>query len=341
MLSFLNTKGLTAALALTIVLSLAAMPTMAVADDRLRFIVFGDAPYSDEQSRELEEDLAPMIREAKVPFLIHLGDFKGSKESCTKLLIRKRYNQLMNLHPRPVFYTPGDNEWTDCDHTKKLEPKDRRPELERLDFLRTLIRSRPLTLPDGWNYARQPNFPENARWTQGKVMFATVHIVGTNNGRHYIDKDDIERALDLVDKRDEANRVWLKEAFDAAHKYNSGAVVIASQADVIDVENDVRDMPCSRTVRMRCDAFAPFRDHLMRLAAGFKKPVLFVHGDTKWFCLDKTFGGKIAPLLWRLNALGDTTSKVDATDITVRFHDENRPFEIKPLTTDESLEKCR
>ena len=71
----------------------------------------------------------------------------------------------------------------------------------------------------------------------------------------------------------------------------------------------------------------PFRDALLRHAAGFRKPVLLLHGDTKPFCLDKTFGGATAPKLWRLNAIGDFTA-VDATVVTVRLDDQKQPFGI-------------
>lgn len=331
---FSNTKGAATRLALTVALSLAAMPSTAVSADGLRFMVFGDAPYTGEQIKVLDKTVAPAIQDAAFSFLIHLGDMKSGGESCTDALIGDRYDQLMALHPGRVFYTPGDNEWTDCDRPGLAE---RFSELWRLDFLRTLIASNPMKLPADWHYATQPEFPENARWTQGGVMFATVHIVSTNNGREEIFLDDIETTLDLVDARDRANLAWLGAAFDAARRSDSGAVVIATQADVTKLAGTA---PCSDSLRIRCDAFATFRDQLLRLAAGFKKPVLLVHGDTNPFCLDKTFGGDTAPLLWRLNALGDY-SEVDATVISVDPDDPEQPFVITPLMTGASLgETC-
>ena len=330
MQSFSNTKASIGGLALTIALSLAAMPSTTVAADGLRFLVFGDAPYTPPQIEALKNTVAPAIGKAEASFLIHLGDFKGGKESCTPILIDTRYEQLMDLRPGRVFYTPGDNEWTDCDR-RKLKP--RFSELERLDHLRSLIASRPMKLPADWHYATQPNFPENARWTQGNVMFATVHIVSTNNGREEILLDDVETTLDLVDARDQANRDWLRAAFDAAGESDSGAVVIATQADVT---KRAGNAPCSDSLRIKCDAFAAFRDQLLRRAAGFDKPVLLVHGDTNPFCLDKKFGGDTAPKLWRLNALGDY-SEVDATAITVHLNDREKPFAIKPFMTGASV----
>ena len=330
MLSFVNSWFSIKGVALAIVFILAPVATAAVAEDELRFLVFGDAPYTGKQIEILKETVAPAIQNADYSFLIHVGDFKSGGELCTDALIKERYDQLMAFHPGRVFYTPGDNEWTDCDRPFL---KQRFSEVERLNHLRSLIRSRPMKLPVDWQYTTQTEFPENARWTQGNVMFATVHIVSTNNGREEILKDEIEPTLDLVDARDKANRAWLRAAFDAARKSDSGAVVIATQADVTKIAGSA---PCSDIVRVQCDAFAAFRDLLLRLAAGFKKPVLLVHGDTNPFCLDKNFGSDTAPLLWRLNALGDF-SEVDATAVMVQLNDQENPFAIMPLMTGASV----
>ncbi len=344
---FSNTRGAAPVRALTLALSLAAVPSTEVSAEELRFLVFGDAPYTDEQIKELKDTVAPAIQNAEFPFLIHLGDMKGGGESCTDALIQERYEQLMALLPERVFYTPGDNEWTDCDRPSLDQ---RYPELERLDHLRDLIVSWPMILRADWEYATQLEYPENARWTQGNVIFATVHIVSTNNGREEIFLDDIETTLDLVDARDRANLDWLRAAFEKARNLGSygasaDAVVIATHVDVSKLESKNRE-PCSAAVRIRCDAFAAFRDQLLRLAADFKKPVLLIHGDTNPFCLDKKFGGNTAPLLWRLNALGDYTaplpwrlnalgyySEVDATVISFNPFDPEQPFEITSLTS--------
>lgn len=334
MQSFSNTKVSIGGLALTIALSLAAMPSTTVAAEGLRFLVFGDAPYKRMEIERLNDTVAPAIGNDEASFLIHVGDFKRGKETCTETLIDTRYEQLMKLRPGRVFYTPGDNEWTDCDRPGLLPSLS---ELKQLKDLRSLIEDRPMQLPASWHHTTQTNFPENARWTQGNVIFATVHMVGTNNGREQILLDDVETTLDLVDARDQANRIWLKAAFDAAGESDSGAVVIATHANVT---KSAGSAPCSDSLRIRCDAFAEFVDQLLRHAAGFKKPVLLVHGDTHPFCLDKELGGDSAPKLWRLNALGDGT-KVDATVVTVQLDNEDQPFKIEPLMTDESLEKCR
>ena len=154
---FSSTIGATAGLALTLALSLAAMPTGAAAD--VRFIVFGDAPYGVKQSDLLDRDVAPAIKNDKPSFVIHLGDFLQTKtESCAKPLFGQRYEQAMGLHEDWVFYTPGDNDWTDCDDSRMgkrgLNPVS---EVDQLKILRGLIkgkRMKPMLVKE-WVYETQ------------------------------------------------------------------------------------------------------------------------------------------------------------------------------------------
>lgn len=166
------------------------------------------------------------------------------------------------------------------------------------------------------------------RWHYGGVVFLTLHMVSTDNGRKEILLDDKELALTLVDARDRANLLWLEAAFTEAEKTGAGAIVIAAQADVMQHHSD---MPCGPHRREGCDAFAAFRLKLRHLAAKFARPVLFVHGDTNPYCLDRAFGGAAAPKLWRLNSTGDF-ALVDAAEIRVNLKDAAAPFSVISLT---------
>ena len=304
------------------------LPTHAQAQS-FRFVAVGDMPYSPQERQALDGEIRDAIATSQVPFVVHYGDFKGGGETCSESLFTARRDQIYGLLPGRVFYTPGDNDWTDCDRPFLKEPAS---ELTQLDLMRRLFFDQPLDLPESWAYARQPNFPENARWQQNNVVFTTLHVLGTNNGRQEILLDDPELALSLVEARDQANRVWLQEAFDAAKE--AQALVVTVQADVTNPDGSGA---CTAYHRMNCDAFSNFRDQLMRLAANFReqgqpaKPVLLVHGDTFPFCLDNNFGGEMAPNLWRLNAWGDFQSPPDATEITVQPSVMDEPFAVKTL----------
>jgi len=295
------------------------------------FIAIGDTPYSAEEEKTIKEEISLAIKEANPPFVVHYGDFKGGGESCSKKLFRKRRKLIHDLLPDRVFYTPGDNEWTDCDRSF-LEVAV--SELEMLNLIRQMFFRKPKNLPAEWAYTRQANFPENARWTLKDILFVTVHQVSTNNGRIDINKDDIELALSLVDARDQANRVWLEEAFSLALEQKAKAVVVITQADVTSPNGGGI---CTPQNRMNCDAFTTFRANLIRLARNFadwdqpRRPVLLLHGDTTPYCFDKYFGGQAAPNLWRLNAWGDFTTPADATVITVQPENTAEPFAAKTL----------
>lgn len=307
----------------TITISLLAQP--------FSFIAMGDTPYSSTEEELIKSEIIDSIRDYNPPFLAFYGDLKGGGESCTDSLINARHDMIMGILPNRVFYTPGDNEWTDCDRAFLDKPFS---ELERLDYLKRVFFSKPMNLPSNWDYASQPNYSENARWMQDGVMFVTLHMVSTNNGRIDILKDDIELALSMVDARDQANRVWMSEAFDMAIKANAKAVVIITQADVTSADGAGL---CRANNRMQCDAFKSFRQQIRFEAKHFAKrgenrrPVLLIHGDTNPYCLDKSFGGKDAPNLWRLNAWGDFTSPADATIVTVDTNNTLTPFSARTL----------
>jgi len=315
------------------------------AQDTLRFAVVGDTPYTRQDSAFLWQELVPALQESDYPFIVHVGDFVAGADGCNDEKIAAWRDEIYSWKPGRTFYTPGDNEWTDCDRPKKRSdpnpgtPPARRvlernlgdplPELDRLDLLRRTFFPAPLDLPDGWRFVSQPNFPENGRWIVNGIQFATVHMVSTNNGRIQILMDDIQLALAQVAARDEANRVWMTLLFREARKQDAAAVVIATQADVTNPDGEG---PCVGDNLMNCDAFSLFRDQLRRLARRFGKPVLLVHGDTNPYCLDKAFGGDAAPLLWRLNVSGDYYQPAaHATEVTIAPGDKNAPFSARTL----------
>ena len=318
-------------ISLVLVLIVFVMPANADDESEFSFIAIGDTPYSPAENELIKSTITPAIQQANPPFLVHYGDLKSSKESCSETLLRERRDDIYNLLPSgSIFYTPGDNEWVDCDRPNLNSPVS---ELGMLDLLRRVFFSETIDLPPSWSYAYQPNFPENARWLYNNVLFATVHLTSTNNGRQEIFLDDIEAALALVEARDQANRVWLGEAFREALKVKVRAVIIITQADVTRTEAGA----CTAFNRINCDAFALFRENLIRGARGFadlnepRRPVLLVHGDTNPYCWDKDFGGDLAPNLWRLNAWGDKQSPADATEIIVQLENTQKPFKARTL----------
>ena len=295
-----------------------------------RFVFVGDTPYSEAERVLLTGEIAEAIRGGGFPFLVHYGDLKGGGVPCGgEPQVRAAYEEVTGLTTEPLFYTPGDNEWTDCDRDFRTGAP--MSELEHLDLIRQVFYyENRLELDSDWRFGRQAQFPENAVWRFGGLQFGTVHLVGTNNGRIEIRMDDVALALALVEARDQANRAWLNRIFGEASDFRSpaAAVVIATQADVT---NPSEHAPCTAANPMYCDAFADFREQLRKHAQGFGKPVLLVHGDTGPYCWDREFGGAAAPNLWRLNAAGDFLKPLDATVVTFAPGDGEDPFSAAGL----------
>lgn len=328
--SFLNWPALFAACALVGVDSPPVEPNL----EGIQFVVLGDMPYSQQEAKALRTDLKAAIAAADVPFVIHYGDFKAGNESCTNELFEQTKLDLMTLHNQ-VVYTPGDNDWTDCDRSGLRQPQS---ELERLDKLRTLF----FDQASSNLVTRQENYPENARWWQNQVLFTTLHVVGTNNGRKQILKDDPQTAIARVEAREQANQVWLATAFAEARRKKAQSLVVVMQADI----SEAQGQACTQDNAVKCDAYADLREQLKTEAAQFTradqtlKPVLLVHGDTFPFCWDKQFGGEVAPNLWRLNAWGDFQQPADVTAIAFRPDQPNNPFEAQTLVSQVIPENC-
>ena len=297
----------------------------------LQFVAYGDMPYGAKMpdgrsdAQVLAEDIAPEIRRREdLPFVIHVGDLGRPEDVCNDASLQEHQAFWATELRKPVFYTPGDNDWADCDRRKLPAPTS---ELERLAAIRRIFFGQPKVLDPAWRYETQAAQPENALWWYMGVLFVTIHMVGTDNGRSEILLDDPVRAIAEVDARDEANRLWLEHAFSLATTQKAAAVVVATQVDAFGPPASGAD------AFTRCTnhpAYAAFCEHLLLLSAALGKPVLLVHGDTSPYCLDQPFPTNRAPSLWRLNAPGDF-KVIDAAVISIDPHRSPRPFEVTGL----------
>jgi hypothetical protein len=244
---------------------------------RFDFAVMGDQQYNEESEAQFRLLMAHIDRSA-VEFVVHLGDFKaGTTQPCDDNLFETRRREF-DASRHPFVLTPGDNDWTDC-HNPKAGGFDPR---ERLARLRQVFFSADETLGRRkLGVERQPRFPENARWRRGGVLFATIHTVGDNN--------HLENAAEYAE-RNSANLAWLSESFELAKAERAAAVAIFTQAN----PRFERLYPPGR---MRGTGSAPppkrpsgFTELVSALeteSLAYAKPVLFVHGDTHYFRIDK------------------------------------------------------
>jgi hypothetical protein len=118
------------------------------------------------------------------------------------------------------------------------------------------------------------------------VVFATLHVVGSNNGLEPwrgIDARDGPRAprvdrVEEFERRQAANLAWLDAAFAQARSIGAQAVVLLMHA------NPRFALPAGDPRRAGFDALL---ERLAQRAADFGRPVLLAHGDFHRFVVDR------------------------------------------------------
>lgn len=308
-----------------------------IATDDVTFIAVGDMPYSDAEEAMLTAPNGSIVKAIKAvqpQVLIHFGDLKSGGTACDDKLLLTRRDQLFHLWPHKVLYTPGDNDWTDCDRPSM---RPRFNELERLDFLREhFFSGNGSALSSGLKgLERQPKSIENALWQAQGLAFATINIPGTNNGRNDITVGSKEVILQAAERRDNMNMLWLDRLFST----NAEAMVISFQADIYQPSTKKYPYACNKDNSQRCDGYFKIRQYIENKAAATDKPVLLIHGDTDAYCFHQPV--KKTGNLWRLNGLGDFLIS-DAAKIIFNPADNVQPFVVKSLLGGKALpEVCQ
>jgi hypothetical protein len=310
-------------LAFAVAVAAAAAVQPARADEAFEFVALGDMPYKLPEDYKRFETLITAINTVKPVFSIHVGDIKSGSTPCSDEMIQK-VQAYFKTFRQPLIYTPGDNEWTDCHREKagKYDP------LERLAFVRKLFfadaksqGATPMTVTRQADVSEHKDMVENARWSHGGVVFATVDVVGSNNN---LDRN--AAAADEFYKRNAANVAWIADAFAEATKAGAKGVVIAMQANPhFEAEPEIN---------------AGFRDTIDAFTKGalaFGKPVLIIQGDEHVFIVDQPLKDKddnTIETAYRLQVMGErqvgaVRVRVDTADTTL--------FSFRPLVPAENL----
>lgn len=249
---------------------LGGMASAEAQENRFRFLATGDLPYAATQDVAFRQLLKQSENE-EFDFLMHVGDFKAQAVTCSDEEFLK-IRDLFRAYPKPVVYTPGDNEWTDC-RGDNVDP------VERLDKIRSLFYEDPATLRlDQLKVKRQSNDPkfskyrENFRFTKAGIPFIVTHVVGSNNNHRLDDPPSMEE----FKERNAANLAFLKESFAEAIANDAPGVAIVIHANP-DFEKGSKD------------GFTDFLAAMRTFLAEYKKPVVCIHGDTHYYRIDKPF----------------------------------------------------
>ncbi len=133
-------------------------------------------------------------------------------------------------------------------------------------------------------------YPENTRWTNGPVTFATLHVVGSNDGEVNLAEQRARR---------EATITWMRKAFDVARSRGDAGIVLLVHAGLrFDYPEGGKG------------AYESMFQALREETINFTGKVLYVHGDGHTFRDDrpmKRVSGTTIKKFRRLEVYGDPT----------------------------------
>ncbi|HEY1382546.1 MAG TPA: hypothetical protein VGF43_02975 [Dongiaceae bacterium] len=262
---------------------------------RFTFGLWGDMPYARSNDQQKIPALIKDMNASDIDFSLYDGDIKDGGSRCTDDSYADAIKMFDELK-KPTIYVPGDNEWTDC-HRKNNGGYDN---LERLAYLRKIAFPAPQSFGQKKMALTQQGrpgekFSENTRFVHGGVVFVGLNMPGSNNNK-VGDKDCTgdnsartpdQCAADNAEyaERDAANIQWMHEAFALARKDKAPGIVLVVQAD------PGFDLPETPQADERQDPFfdgyTNFLARLVEETKAFPGQVLFVHGDTHFFKVDK------------------------------------------------------
>jgi hypothetical protein len=263
-----------------VIVLIAGLVTSTPATAQDRFVIFGDLQDSSEEGRLRDGALIERINSVAPAFSVFVGDIKGSGSPCSDELF-ETMRALFDRHEAPLIYTPGDNEWTDCWRA----PAGGFDPAERKDAVVSLFTAPGESIgQQTLRLEQQEGQRENARWRWNNIVFATLHMTGSNNNLQQ--RDD---AIAEHQGRDALNAIWLDETVDAAS--DAIALFLFTHAN-----------PKWEVAWWEPTGFDRFRGQLVEVAARFQGPIVVAHGDTHTFRIDKPFRG--APQMTRVEVFG-------------------------------------
>jgi hypothetical protein len=278
--------------------------------------LWGDLPYSDSQALEGVPNLIQDMNSQRLAFTIHDGDLKGGNSTansvtpttCSDELYTQALGFFQSLRA-PAIFTPGDNDWTDCDRTSNGGYDS----LERLEYERTVFFASPYSLGKRRLVQEVQDAPyvENRRWDYNGVTYVTLNVQGSCNNLCDVNPDPAEFA-----DRNAANIVWLRAAFAHAVERGSAGLMIVAQAnpgwDGTDgTRTQTRNPKTLVATDNQPDGYASYLQALREEVISFAKPVAYVHGDSHYFRVDRPLvdsAGRRLENFTRVETFGDNAS---------------------------------
>lgn len=258
-----------------------AAPTPAEPGSGYSFAVIGDVPYGPAQVEAFPSWIEQIDADKQVRFTVHVGDIKNGSTRCDDSYFDFIFEQFESFD-RPLVYTPGDNEWTDCHRANNGAYNP----LERLSTLRETFFADPgHTLGEREMKVEadtEAGYPENVTWRACGVSMGAVHVLGSNDGLRPWSglglTDPTPEQVAEQQARMDSSMATMRETFASAKAHNDGAVAIHLQADMFDPGYEPT---------WQVSAFAPFVRALVEESRSFDGNVYVLNGDSHVYNVDE------------------------------------------------------
>ena len=284
--------------------------------------LWGDFPYSTVQANVGVPNLIADMNAQRLAFSVHDGDLKtgNGAPTCADSLYVQALGYLNSLQA-PAMFTPGDNDWVDCDRPNNggfnsLERLSHERQVmfnTALSFgqhrLRQQVQQTPLCLGISpiTNTKINEQCVENRRWTVGHVTYVTINIQGSCNNLCGDGPDS-----DEFWARNQADIAWMRDSFVYAREHGSAAIMFIGQADPgfsrTEFDAPPRDLITLAQANADPDGFVEFLTAFREEIIAFQRPVVYVHGDSHYFRIDRpmvnTHGVRLENFT-RLETFGD------------------------------------
>ncbi|WP_246128547.1 metallophosphoesterase [Pleionea sediminis] len=254
---------------------------------KFEFALIGDSPYgvlAGEDYPPFDRLIDEINSDRKVRWVLHAGDIKSGSTPCSDELFMDRFNRFSQFN-KPFVLTLGDNEWTDCHRVAAGEysPLDRLAKLREIFYPQTGLTfgESPMRVFSQAEINGYEEFPENVMWARSRVLFATIHMVGSQNGLAPFDENSSMQRSSADDaevaRREQAGIDWLNKVFEIAESIKAKGVFLMVHA------NPALEF---RVERNRL-GFENTLSVLEQKTLTFGKPVILAHGDSHYFRIDK------------------------------------------------------
>jgi hypothetical protein len=236
---------------------------------KFTIVAFGDMPYKVPNDYPKFERVIKTLNKENPTFIVHVGDFKSGSSLCSTEYFEKMHAYFETINP-PFIYTPGDNEWTDCNRKAagEYDPNERLALLRKIFFgTDKSFGKKKINLVSQAKSTGFETFVENNLWSYQGLQFATIHLVGSNN--NFKESGDNQEFIE----REKANLAWLDQVFAAAK--DKKGLMLFTQADMF-----YKDLKPSK-------GFEKVVNKLSELTQQYGKQVFLVNGDSHRFITDK------------------------------------------------------